>query len=97
MQEKDMVLDILSGTKASIGSYAKVITETSDQNLRKTFQQMRDGDEKFQYDLYNIAREKGYYITSPTVSQEDANKVKSALTQAMPAAHAPGSVSPAMG
>lgn len=96
MQEKDMVLDILSGTKASIGNYAKVITETADQNLRKTFQQMRDSDEKFQIDLYNIAADKGYYITSPMVNQEDANKVKSALTQSMGAA-APGSISAMMG
>jgi len=96
MQEKDMVLDILSGTKASIGSYAKVITETADQNLRKTFQQMRDGDEKFQYDLYNIAKEKGYYITSPMVSQEDASTVKSALTQSMSGAHGSGTISSMM-
>ena len=97
MQEKDMVLDILSGTKASIGSYAKVITETADQNLRKTFQQMRDGDEKFQYDLYNIAKEKGYYITSPMVNQDDANKVKTALTQSMPAPQAGGTISSMLG
>jgi len=83
MQEKDMVLDILSGTKASIGNYAKVITETADQNLRKTFQQMRDADEKFQIDLYNLAADKGYYITSPMASQEDASQVKTALSQAM--------------
>ena len=97
MHEKDMVLDILSGTKASLGSYAKIITETADQNLRKTFQQMRDGDEKFQYDLYNVAKEKGYYITSPMVSQEDANKVKSALSDSMPSQHGSGTISSMMG
>ncbi len=82
MQEKDMVLDILSGVKASIGNYAKVITECCNQNLRQTFQQMRDGDEKFQYDLYKIAEQKGYYIPSPAVNPQDATTVKSKLTQA---------------
>ncbi len=84
MQEKDMVLDVLSGTKSSIGSYAKVITECSDQNLRKTFQQMRDGDEKFQYDLYKIAESKGYYTCSPTANQQEAQQIKMELSQKMP-------------
>ena len=79
MQEKDLVLDILSGTKASLGSYAKVIMETDNPNLRQTFQQMRDGDEKFQYDLYKIAAQKGYYATSPNATQEDMMCVRNSL------------------
>ena len=83
MQEKDMVLDILTSTKASLGNYAKVIVETSDQNLRQTFQQMRDSDEKFQYDLYKVAEQKGYYTTSPASSAQDISSVKSALSSGM--------------
>ena len=79
MQEKDMVLDILSGTKASLGSYAKVIMETGNPTLRQTFQQMRDGDEKFQYDLYKIAEQKGYYVCSPSATQQDMQNVKQHL------------------
>jgi len=81
MNEKDMVLDILSGTKASIAGYAKAIVECSDQNLRQTFQQMRDGDEKFQYDLYKIAEQKGYYKASCPASSSDMSTVKSFLNQ----------------
>jgi len=80
MQEKDMVLDILSGTKASLGNYAKVISETGNQNLRQTFQQMRDSDEKFQYDLYKIAEQKGYYTTSPSCTPQDLSSVKNSLS-----------------
>ncbi|MCL2399008.1 MAG: spore coat protein [Defluviitaleaceae bacterium] len=80
MQEKDIVLDILSGTKASLSNYAKVIMETDNQNLRQTFQQMRDGDEKFQYDLYKIASQKGYYPPSPNATQQDMQSVKQCLT-----------------
>lgn len=79
MNEKDMVNDILSGTKASLSSYVKAITECSDQNLRQTFQQMRDGDEKFQYDLYKIASSKGYYKPAPACSQQDLQEIKSEL------------------
>lgn len=82
MQERDMVLDVLNSTKASIGSYAKVITETADQNLRQTFQQMRDGDEKFQYDLFKIAEQKGYYICPSTATSQEANEIKSSLSSA---------------
>ena len=35
MQEKDMVNDILNGTKASINSYTKAITECANQQLKK--------------------------------------------------------------
>lgn len=80
MNEKDMVSDILSGTKASLSSYVKAITECSNQNLRQTFQQMRDGDEKFQYDLYKIASSKGYYSPAPSCSQQDLQQIKSELT-----------------
>jgi len=80
MQEKDLVLDILSGTKASLGNYAKVIMETENPTLRQTFQQMRDGDEKFQFDLYKIAEQKGYYATSPNAAPQDLQNVKQQLT-----------------
>ena len=82
MQEKDLVLDILSGTKASLSNYAKVIMETENPTLRQTFQQMRDGDEKFQYDLYKIAEQKGYYATSPNATQQDLQNVRQSLTMA---------------
>ena len=88
MQEKDMVLDILSGVKASIGGYAKTISETQDQNLRQTYQQMRDGDEKFQYDLFNIAKQKGYYVMGPQATQDQCSSMKQSLSAASSAAHA---------
>ena len=84
MQEKDMVLDILSGTKASLSNYSKMIVECSCPNLRQTFQQMRDGDEKFQYDLYKLAEQKGYYKPSSAASQQEMSSVKTALSQASP-------------
>ena len=84
MQEKDMVLDVLGGVKSSLSCYATFISETANPTLRQTFQQMRDGDEKFQYDLYKIAEQKGYYATSPNASQQDMSNVKSALSSGAP-------------
>jgi len=85
MKEKDMVLDVLSGVKSSLSHYATFISETACPNLRQTFQQMRDGDEKFQYDLYKIADTKGYYACSPPATQQDINTVKSALSSGVTA------------
>ena len=82
MQEKDLVLDILSGTKAGLSSYAKVIQETANPTLRQTFQQMRDGDDKFQYELYQIVEQKGYYVGSPQATQQDMQSVKQCLSGA---------------
>ena len=84
MQEKNIVLDVLSGVKSSLSHYATFISETACPNLRQTFQQMRDGDEKFQYDLYKIAEQKGYYVCSPTATAQDLNTVKSALSGGTP-------------
>ena len=90
MQEKDMVLDILNGVKASLGNYAKVITETNCPNLRATFQQMRNGDEKFQYDLFKIAEQKGYYVMGPQATQEQCSTIKQDLTAGSSVLHGMG-------
>jgi len=80
MQEKDIVLDVLGGVKSSLSHYATFISETANPTLRQTFQQMRDGDEKFHYDLYKIAEQKGYYATSPAADHNAISSVRSALT-----------------
>ena len=79
MQEKDMVMDILCGTKASINSYTKAIVETSNQQLRTTLQNLRNEAEQFQYQLYQIAEQKGYYVPAPQAAQGDVQQVKSKL------------------
>ena len=79
MNEKDIVLDVLGSVKAGLSGYATFISETDNPTLRQTFQQMRDGDEKFQYDLYKIAAQKGYYVCSPMEDQQAISSVKSSL------------------
>ena len=80
MQERCMVNDVLAGIKSSLGTYAKTIAETNDPNLRQTFQQMRDGDEKFQYDLYKIAHQKGYYQPAPQADKQQCIDLKHTLS-----------------
>ena len=76
-----MVLDVLNNLKSCDANYAKIISECNNQKLRKTFQQMRDGDEKFQYDLYQIAHEKGYYRPAKKADQQECSEMKKCLCE----------------
>ncbi|HHW49703.1 MAG TPA: spore coat protein [Clostridiaceae bacterium] len=77
MQEKDMVNDVLTMLKSSIKEYAGVITEASNGQLRQTIQQIRNNCEAFQYDLYKLAEQKGYYKPAQPASQSDIMQIKS--------------------
>lgn len=79
MKEKDIVYDILSGSKASIGSYTTAITECSNPQLRSTLQTLRNEAETAQYQLYQIASQKGYYVQPPVADQNSVNQVKTDL------------------
>lgn len=83
MSEKDMVLDILTGLKAGIASYAGLITECNDENLRQTFIQLRNADETSQYELYKIAKKKGYYTTPKDATDEQKQELKAKLTESL--------------
>ncbi|ARC86647.1 coat F domain protein [Clostridium argentinense CDC 2741] len=80
MQEKDIMNDYLSMIKSSLTGYATIISETDNQQLRQTLQQMRDSDEARQYKIYQAAKEKGYYKPAQPAKQEEINTVKSELT-----------------
>lgn len=83
MQERDIVNDLLSGTKASIDSYTKAIQECSNQQLRSTLQTLRNEAEQMQYQLYQMAEQKGYYVPAPPASKNDVNHIKTTLTSAI--------------
>ncbi len=83
MSEKDMILDILYNLKASIADYTKIITECHDLNLRQIFQQIRNEDEQFLYNLYKIAEKKEYYIKPEKATEDNCQNIKIALTKAI--------------
>ncbi len=81
MQEKDMVNDILSMVNSSLTGYANVISQCSNVNLRQTIQQIRNADEQFQYDLYKVAEQKGYYKAAQQASPQEVQQVNSLFGQ----------------
>lgn len=81
MDEKTMVNDILAGVKSDLTAYQTAISETENINLRQTFQQIRNNDESFQYELFKIAQNKGYYKPAQKATIMEIDAVKNELQQ----------------
>ena len=81
MDEKTMVNDILAGVKADLTGYQTAISEAENMELRQAFQQIRNGDESFQYELFKIAQTKGYYQPAQKATVTEINTVKTQLEQ----------------
>ncbi|HEY8500013.1 MAG TPA: spore coat protein [Clostridia bacterium] len=79
MTEKDMVNDYLNSLKSSLTGYASAISESSNPELRKTFQQLRDADEERQYKLAQYATQKGYYQPASPAQPNQVQQVYSQL------------------
>ena len=77
MEEKSIVNDVLSSTKASLKDYEGAIIETANMELRQTFQNLRNASESFQYELFKLAESKGYYTPAQNATPEEILKVKS--------------------
>ena len=53
------------------------ISEAENISLRQAFQQIRNNDESFQFELFKIAQTKGYYIPAQKATITEINNVKS--------------------
>ena len=81
MDEKTMVNDILASVKSDLTAYQTAITECEDMSLRQAFQQIRNNDESFQYELFKIAQNKGYYKPAAKATYTEIQTVKNDLQQ----------------
>ncbi len=80
MEEKAMVNDILSSTKARLKDFQGAIIETENLELRQTLQNLRNSSESFQYELFKLAESKGYYTPSQNATPEEIGQVKNEVT-----------------
>jgi spore coat protein CotF len=80
VNDKDMMNDYLAMMKGSLATYANVIAETGDSQLRLTYQQLRDQDEQRQYQAAQTAQQKGYYKPAAPAAPADIQQVKSELS-----------------
>ncbi|MBQ6815297.1 MAG: spore coat protein [Lachnospiraceae bacterium] len=81
MQEKTMVNDILAGMNGELVRYSEMIPQTENKELKATLKQLRNACEMSQEELYQMAREKAYYVPADKAGQEDIQHVKSLFSQ----------------
>jgi len=76
MQEKAMVNDTLFGINGELTRFGEMIPQTENKELKATLKQMRDACEKSQEQLYEIAREKSYYVPASKATDTEVEHVK---------------------
>lgn len=81
MQEKTMVADTLAGINGELTRYAGMIAQSENKELKQTLKQFRTACEQSQEELYQIAREKSYYVPAEKATEEEVAHVRSLFTQ----------------
>ena len=81
MQEKTMVADALTGINGELVRFAEMIPQTENKELKDTLKQFRTACESSQEQIYQMAREKSYYVPAAKATQEEISHVKSLFTQ----------------
>ena len=82
LQEKTMVADTLAGLNGEMARYEQMIAETENKELKQTLKQFRNACEQSQEELFNIAREKSYYVPAAKATEEEVAHVRSLFSQA---------------
>ena len=72
-----MVADALTGINGELMRFGEMIPQTDNKELKTTLKQLRAACEQSQEELYQIAREKSYYVPAAKATQEEVNHVKS--------------------
>ena len=85
MNEKTMVSDALVGVNGELKMFGEIIPQTENKELKQCLKQLRNECETSQEKLYQVAREKSYYIPAAKATQQEIDHVKNILTQ--PAMH----------
>lgn len=81
MQEKIMVNDTLEGINSELTKYGQMIPQTENKELKQTLKQFRNSCEQSQEQLYQMAREKSYYVPASKATDEEVSHVKSLFSE----------------
>lgn len=80
LDEKAMVADTLTGINGELTRFGEMITQTENKELKSVLKQIRTAAEQSQEEIYQIAREKDYYIPAQKASQEEVSHVRDLFT-----------------
>ena len=76
INEKTMVSDTLTGLNGELKMFGEMIPQTENQQLKTVLKQLRNNCELSQEELYQIAREKAYYVPAQKASEQEIEHVK---------------------
>ncbi len=79
LDEKTMVSDALTGVNGELVRYGEMISQTENKELKQKLKQIRNECEMSQEKLYQIAREKSYYVPAQSASAQEISHVKNVL------------------
>ena len=80
MQEKTMVSDTLASINGELVRFGEMIPQTENKEQKSALKQIRAACEQSQEQLYQIAREKSYYVPAQKATQEEIDHVKGLFT-----------------
>ncbi len=83
MQDKTMVNDTLAGINGELVRFGEMIPQTENKELKQTLKQFRNACEQSQEELYQLARERSYYVPAAKASEEDVKHVKNIFSGSM--------------
>lgn len=81
MNEKTMVADTLVGINGELTRYGEMITQTENPKLKQMLKQFRNQCETSQEEIYQIARQRQYYVPAQEARPEEIAHVRSLFTQ----------------
>ena len=81
MNEKTMVSDALVGVNGELKMFGEMIPQTENKELKQCLKQIRSECEMSKEKLYQVAREKSYYVPAAKATREEIDHVKNILTQ----------------
>lgn len=80
LDDKTMVSDALAGVNGELVRYGEMIPQTENKELKQCLRQIRSECEMSQEKLYQVAREKSYYVPAAKATQQEIDHVKSVLS-----------------
>ncbi len=80
MTEKIGVNDVLSTLNSLITLINYSIQQSNDKNFRDALITSRNSLENYQWQIYLIAKDKGYYVPAAPAGQADLEEVKNSIS-----------------
>lgn len=71
MNEKTMVADALVGINGELKMFGEMIPQTENKELKQCLKQIRNSCEMSQEKLYEVARQKSYYVPAAKATEQE--------------------------